>query len=89
MYNEQKSNGALTWENQNVNNKSAEKAWKHNKSETSTHSHLEKEIERGCEEEREGSPILIFSPPNFGVVRLLTGLMEFCSEISGMWVECG
>ena len=73
MYNEQKANGALTWENQNANNKSAEKAWKHNKSETSTDSHLEKEIERGCEEEREGSPIPIFSPLRFGIVRLLTG----------------
>ena len=51
MYNEQKANGALTGGNQNANNKSAEKAWKHSKSETSTHNRLEKEIERGCEEE--------------------------------------
>ena len=60
-----------------------------NRSETLTHNHYEEEIEGDHEEEREGSPIPIFSPPNFGVVRLLTGLMKFCSEISGMWVECG
>ena len=82
MYNEQKANGALTRENKNANNKSVEKAWKHNKSEISTHSHPEEEIERGCEEEREGSAIPIFSPLRFGIVRLLTGWMGFCSEVS-------
>ena len=53
-----------------------------NRSETSTHSHRK-------EEEREGSPIPIFPPPNFRIVRLLTSWMGFYSEISGMWVECG
>ena len=43
-----------------------------NRSEISTHSHLEEEIERGHEEEKEGSPIPIFPPPSFGIVRLLT-----------------
>ena len=62
MYNEQKANGALTRENQDANNKSAEKAWKHNKSEISTHNHPEEEIERGCEEEREGSLYPYFHP---------------------------
>ena len=62
MYNEQKANSVLTRENQNANNKSAEKAWKHNKSEISTNSHPEEEIERGCEEEREGFPVPIFPP---------------------------
>ena len=38
---------------------------KHNKSETSTHSHLKKEIEGGRKEEREGSPVPIFPPPKF------------------------
>ena len=38
-----------------------EKMW-FNKSETSTHNHLEEEIERGHEEEREGSPIPISTP---------------------------
>ena len=42
------------------------------RSETSTHSHPEEEIERGHEEEREGSPIPIFPPLRFGIVRLLT-----------------
>ena len=45
---------------------------KHNKSETSTHSHLKKEIEGGRKEEREGSPVPIFPPPRFEIVRLLT-----------------
>ena len=71
MYNEKKVNGALTKENQNANNKSAEKAKKKKKSKTSTHSHSEEEIERGCEEEREGSPIPIFSPLSFRIVRML------------------
>ena len=41
--------------------------------ETSTHSHPEEEIERGHEEEREGSLVPIFPPLRFGIVRLLTG----------------
>ena len=39
MYNEQKANGVLTRENQNANNKSAEKAKKYNRSEILTPSH--------------------------------------------------
>ena len=31
-------------------------------SKTSTHNQREKKIERGCEEEREGSPVPIFPP---------------------------
>ena len=54
-----------------------------NKFEISTHNHLEEEIERGCEEEREGSPVPIISPLRFGIVRLLTGWMGFCSEVLG------
>ena len=45
--------------------------------------------ERGCEEEREGSPVPIFPPPSFGIVRLLTGWIGFCSKVSSMWVERG
>ena len=41
--------------------------------ETSTYSHREEEIERGCEEEREVSPVPIFTPLRFGIVRLLIG----------------
>ena len=73
MYNEQKANGTLTRENQNANNKSAEKVQKHNRSETLTYSHTEEEIEGGREEEREGSPVPIFPPLRFEIVRLLTG----------------
>ena len=64
------------------------KTW-FNRSETSTHSRPEEEIERDCEEEREGSPIAIFSPLRFGIVRLLTEKMEFCFEVSGLWVKRG
>ena len=71
MYNEQKVNGALTRENQNTNNKSVEKALKYNRSETSTHSQGEEEIERGCKEEREGTPVPIFPPLYFRIARML------------------
>lgn len=64
------------------------KTW-FNRFETSTHSHREEEIERGCEEKRECSPILIFPPPNFGIARFLIGWMGFNSDVSSMWVECG
>ena len=40
---------------------------------TSTHSQREEEIERGCEEEREGSLVPIFPPTNFKIVRMLAG----------------
>ena len=52
------------------------KTW-FNKFETSTHSHLEEEIERGREEEREGSSVPIFPPPSSEIVRLLTGKWAF------------
>ena len=67
-YDEQKANGALTRENQNANNKSAKK---HNRSKSSTHSQREGEIERGCEEKREDSPVPIFPPPYFRIARML------------------
>ena len=54
-----------------------------NRSETSTHSHTEEEIEEGREEEREDSLIPIFPPLRFRIVRLLTSWMGFYSEISG------
>ena len=63
MYNEQKANGVLTRENQNANNKSAEKAKKYNRSEILTPSHWDEGIDRGCEEEREGSPYTHISTP--------------------------
>ena len=73
MYNEQKANGALTRENQNANNKSVEKALKHNRSKTSTHNHIEEEIEKCHEEERKGSPVPIFPPLRFRIVRMSLG----------------
>ena len=64
------------------------KTW-FNRFETLTHSQREEEIEKGCEEEREGYPVPIFPPLSFGIVRLLTGWMSFCSEVLGMWEEHG
>ena len=52
-----------------------------NRFETSTHSHREEEIERGREEEREGSPVPIFPPLRFGIVRMFLGLVGFCSQV--------
>ena len=49
--------------------KGKKKVW----AETLGHSHPEEGIERGCKEEREGSPAPIFPPPSFEIVRLLTG----------------
>ena len=49
-----------------------QKTIKNNRPKISTHSHPEEGIERGCKEEREGSPAPIFPPPSFEIVRLLT-----------------
>ena len=62
---------------------------KHNKSETSTHSHLKKEIEGGRKEEREGSPIPIFPPLRLGIVRIFPSSVAFCSQVSTLWGKRG
>ena len=80
---------ALTRENQNANNKSVEQVWKHNRSETSTHSHREEENERGCEKEREGSLVPIFPPLKFRIVRTFPGSVGFCSQVSILWGKRG
>ena len=54
-----------------------------------THSHLEEEIEKGCEEEREGSPIPIFPPLRFGIVRIFPSSVGFCSQVSALWGKRG
>ena len=58
--------------NQNVKTEIQENAEKVYRSEISTHSQQE-EIERGCKEEREGSPVPIFSPLSFRILRMLVG----------------
>ena len=50
---------------------------KHNKSETSTHSHLKEEIEGSRKEEREGSPVPIFPPPKFRNCEIVEWLNGF------------
>ena len=54
-----------------------------------THSHREEENERGCEEEREGSPVLIFPPLRFRIVRMFLGSVGFCSKVSALWGRRG
>ena len=58
-------------------------------SETSTHSHQEEEIERGCEEEREGFPVPIFPPLRFRIVKMFPGLVGFCSQVLALWGKRG
>ena len=69
MYNEQKANGALTRNKSKCHNWNAEKVYI--RSEISTYSHWEEKIGSGCEEEREGSPVLIFPLLSFRIVRML------------------
>ena len=54
-----------------------------------THSHPEEEIERDCEEEREGFPIPIFPLLRFGIVRIFLRLVGFCSQVSALWGKRG
>ena len=44
---------------------------------------------RGCEEEREGSPISIFPPLRFGIVRIFPSSVGFCSQVSALWGKRG
>ena len=52
-----------------------------------THCQREEEIERGCEEEceeeKEGSPVPIFPPLRFRIVRIFPSSVGFCSQVSG------
>ena len=52
------------------------KTW-FNRSKTLTHSHREEEIERGCEEEREGSPYTHISIPKIQNCENVDLLNEF------------
>ena len=72
MYNEQKTNGALTKDKSKCHNWNAEKVYRF---EILIHNQREEEIERGYEEEREGSPIPIFTPLCFRIARMLAGWM--------------
>ena len=58
-------------------------------SETSTHSHQEEEIERGCEEEKEGSPVPIFPPLRFSIVKMFPSSMGFSSQVLAQWGKRG
>ena len=60
-----------------------------NKSETSTHSHQEEEIERSCEKQREGSPVPIFPPLRLRIVKMFPSLVGFCSQVSALWGKRG
>ena len=64
------------------------KTW-FNRSETSTHSHPEKEIEGGREEERKGSLVPIFSPLRFRIVKMFPDSVDFCSQVLALWGKRG
>ena len=56
---------------------------------TSTHSQQEEEIQRSCEEEREGSHVPIFPPLSYKIMRMLVGRMGFRSKVSALWGKRG
>ena len=58
-------------------------------SETLTHNHREEEIERSCEEEREGFPVPIFPTLRFRIVRMFLGSVSFCFQVSALWEKRG
>ena len=43
------------------------------------------EIERGCEKEREGSLVPIFSFLTFKIMRMSLGWVGFCSQVLALW----
>ena len=49
----------------------------------------EKRKLRGCEEEKEGSPVPVFPPLRFIIVRMFPSLMGFCSQVSALWEKRG
>ena len=75
--------------NQNAITEIQENAEKVHRFEILTHSQREEKIERGCEKEREGSPIPIFLPPRFRIVRMLAGWMGICFKVLALRLEHG
>ena len=73
--------------NQNTTIEIQENIEKVHRSEISTHRQQEEEIERGCEKEREGSPVPIFPLPSFRIVRMQASWMGLFSKVSVMWVK--
>ena len=47
------------------------------------------DLEGGYEEEREGSPVPIFPPLRFRIVRMFLGSVGFCSKVSALWGKRG
>ena len=47
-----------------------------------------KEIERGREIKREGSPVPVFPLLNFGIVKILVSLLGFCVKVSSLRKKC-
>ena len=54
-----------------------------------TRSHPEEKNEKGCEKEREGSPVPIFPPLRFRIVRIFPGSVSFCFHVSALWGKRG
>ena len=72
-------------ENQHkMKHKKVQKLYIH-KLEISAHSHREEEIKGGPEQERESSPILVFSPPGLQIVHTLGSWLSFCVKVLGFF----
>ena len=49
----------------------------------------EKKKLRGCEEEKKGSPVPIFPPLRFRIMRMFPSSMGFCFQVSALWEKRG
>ena len=47
-----------------------------------------KEIERGREIKKKGSPIPVLPPLSFGIVKILVSLLGFCVKVSSLRKKC-
>ena len=73
-------------ENQHkMKHKEVKKLYIH-KSEISDHGHWEEEIEGGPKQERESSPISVFSPPSLQIVHTLGSWLGFCVKVLGFFL---
>ena len=82
-----KTNGALWKEKptQKWKHKKVQKLYIH-KSEISACNHREEEMEGGPEQERESSPISVFSPPGLQIVHTLGSWLGFCVKVLGFFI---
>ena len=74
-------------ENQHkMKHKEVKKLYIH-KSEISARSYREEEIEGGPEQERESSPVFVFSPPGLQIIHTLGSWLCFCVKVLGFFCK--